>query len=189
VWAPADDDAPARPAAPPPAFLRITRQGRPDIALHVTGTRIEGHARGAAVSLELEGSRLHGKIGDQPLSLFAARSQASGSIAAEETGFGLAATEGGGAIVRGGVPGHTVRIELASGHLSWYPGCDQPLPQRGAGVYQGACADGTQATVTIPGALTSWPELPRLIVLGILLTEPDPLLPPATRALFPPTRR
>ena len=57
---------PDRRPPPAPSLLRITYRGR-TTALRATASTIDGHLRGATVSLRFDGSRLTGKIGDQPI--------------------------------------------------------------------------------------------------------------------------
>jgi hypothetical protein len=174
----------ARPPSAPGPAVRVSREGRPDFTMTVTSNRIEGWARGSSVALRLEGRQLLGKVGDQPVSLYTRRSFATGTISGQDTGFALATTTGG-AVVRGAVPGHTLRIEVGRGFLSWYPGCQARIPERTPGVYEGACADGRRVRVSLARPFLELPEMPRLIVLGILLSERDPVFPATRRDLFP----
>jgi hypothetical protein len=168
---------------PATSLLRITRQGR-TIELRATADAIEGYIRGAAVSLRVEGARLVGKIGDYPIDLFLRNDQGRGSIGNEATGFGLAPTDEG-AIVRGWVPEHSVRVELNRAGLSLHPGCERLLKRQAAGVYQGACADGDTMKLALPAAFETMPLFPRLVALGLLLTERDPIFRLQKPGMFP----
>ena len=186
-WPLSDETVESDNRAPQPkpasSLLRITRQGR-TIELRATADAIEGHMRGAAVSLRVEGARLVGKIGDYPIDLFLRNDQGRGSIGNEATGFGLAHTDEG-AIVRGWVPEHSVRVELNRAGLSLYPGCERLLERQGAGVYQGACAGGDSMKLTLPAAFEAMPLFPRLVALGLLLTERDPIFRLQKPGMFP----
>jgi hypothetical protein len=176
---------PDRRPPPAPSLLRITYRGR-TTTLRATATSIEGHLRGAAVSLRLEGANLTGKVGDQPVHLYLRNDEGGGSIAGEALGYALAPTDQG-AIVRGWVPGHSVRVELSKAGLSFYPGCERALfPQSaGPGIYKGECADGQMMQVTVPPAFEAMPLFPRLVVLGLLLTDRDPVFRYQKPGLFP----
>jgi len=176
---------PDRRPPPAPSLLRITYRGR-TTALRATASTIDGHLRGAAVSLKLQGARLTGKIGDQPIDLFLRNGEGGGTIAGEAIGYALAPTDQG-AIVRGWVPGHSVRVELGKAGLSFYPGCERGLfPQSaGPGIYKGECADGQMMEVTVPAAFEAMPLFPRLVALGLLLTERDPVFRYQKPGLFP----
>ena len=170
---------------PPPSLVRITYQGR-TAELRATATSIEGNLRGAAVSLRLDGSRLTGKIGDQPVNLFLRHDEGRGTIAGEAIGYGLSPTDQG-AVVRGWVPGHSVRVELSKGGLSFYPGCERALfPQSaGPGIYKGECVNGQMMQLELPPAFEAMPLFPRLVALGLLLTERDPVFRGRKPELFP----
>ena len=127
---------PDRRPPPAPSLLRITFRGR-TTTLRATATTIEGHLRGAAVSLRLEGAPDR-QDRRSPVDLFLRNDQGGGTIAGEAIGYALAPTDQG-AIVRGWVPGHSVRVELGKAGLSFYPGCERALfPQSaGPGIYKG----------------------------------------------------
>ena len=85
------------------------------------------------------------------------------------------------------MPGHSVRVELGKAGLSFHPGCERGLfPQSaGPGIYKGECADGQMMQVIVPPALESMPLFPRLVALGLLLTERDPVFRYQKPGLFP----
>ena len=145
--------------------------------------RVQGHLRGAEVSLRLEGSLLTGSIGGQPVSLFIQQRLGRGTIAGVDLAFELAPTDTG-AIVRGWVPNHAVRVELKRDTLIIHPGCDEPLSRQKEAVYRGRCDNGQTLEVALPPAFESMPMFPRLLILGILLTERDPVLAPERPPLF-----
>jgi hypothetical protein len=177
-----DEEAP--PPAPPPRLL-IQRQGRPEISVAVTADAVRGEVRGVAVDLHLTASQLTGKIDGELVNLWLLGGRrAEGTIAGQDFLFELTDTRRGH-VVRGGVPGHSVRAELDPDALSFLPGCDRPLPAVAAGVYEGTCASGRTTRVSIPPALAAMPALPRLMLLGVLLTERDPILRFGDRDLFP----
>jgi hypothetical protein len=199
-WAPALREPPTGAPEPPPpaprpapARLVISYERRQDIVLEVRGNRIEGQVRGAGVSLEVKPVELEGKIDGELVRLWMHQEIAEGSIAGHEVGFYLSPTDSGG-VVRGNVPGHDVRIELRGNALSVFPGCQRPLTAQPAvpgadGItYQGTCASGRFMRVVVPSALQRLPMMPRLIVLGMLLTERDPIFDQEEPRLLPPPR-
>jgi hypothetical protein len=185
-WSMSGAAAPSdRPPTARPSLLRITRGGR-TVELRATATSIEGHLRGASVSLKLQGARLTGKIGDHPVDLFLPSNEGGGTIAGESLGYALSPTDQG-AVVRGWVPGHSVRVELSKLGLGFYPGCERPLfPQSaGPGIYKAECADGQMMQLQLPPAFETMPLFPRLVMLGLLLTERDPVFRGQKPELFP----
>jgi hypothetical protein len=139
---------PPRPSPPPgPSRLVISSQHRRDIVLEVRGNRIEGQVRGAGVSFEVRPVELEGKVDGEPVRLWMHQETAEGSIAGHEVGFYLSPTDSG-AVVRGNVPGNSMRIEVKGSELSFFPGCQRPLSAQPATpgadgiVYQGTCASG-----------------------------------------------
>jgi hypothetical protein len=181
-----DPPAPVAPPAMPSGRLLIQHQGRRPVTILLHGPRISGDVRGLPVDLELRGQRILGKAADQPFALLLQGSEASGNIAGQDVAFELAPTRGG-AVVRGGLPGHSARIEIDGDKLSWFPGCDEELTETtpGSGVYRGRC-EGAPAQVVIPPAWQRLPRLPRFILLALFLTEREPGLPDHPPALFGP---
>ena len=74
--------------------------------------------------------------------------------------------------LRGSVPAHTTRVETTETTLAYYPGCEDPLATVAPGSYRGACG-GSKAQVVLPAAFQQIAPLPRLILLSLLLPEPE----------------
>jgi hypothetical protein len=180
------DGTPSRTAPAAPTPLRIVHHGRLRGELRASADRVEGRVRGVTVALRIEGALLSGKIGEQPVSLFLRQRGAHGTIAGEDLGFTLSETEAGG-IVRGQVPSHTISLELGRQGLTIFPACAAPLPELAgsAGSFRGRCADGRDLEVTLPPAFRAMPLFPRLLILGILLADRDPVLRERRPGLFP----
>jgi hypothetical protein len=165
----------------------IERAGRKDVSLTVTANRVVGHVRGTPVDLTIEPSQINGHIGIELINLWMIGDSAQGRIANRDVGFSARLTRRGH-ILRGTLPGHTVRLELGPNVLSWLPGCDRDLPAVAPGLYEGECDGEGWARVTVPPAFAKMPVLPRSIVLAMLLTERDPRFEYDGRGLFPPER-
>lgn len=161
----------------------IGREGRQEVSVTVDATRVQGKVRSTPVAIELKGGQILGKAGIENVSLWIRGYVASGTIAGRDVGYELSPTNDGH-LLRGSLPSHTVRVELTSKSLSWYPGCDQPLALVGPGVYEGRCSWGGKARVAIPEPLQKMAPMAKLILLGILLTERDPVLENGTPELF-----
>lgn len=170
--------------------LGVRWEGRREVSLAVTGNRVRGQVRGAVVDLEVKPALLEGHIAGERVLLWLRREEASGTIGGHDVSFVLTPTQRGH-ILRGNVPGHGVRLELASRMLSFLPGCERdllPLPEvpgRPGTTYQGLCPNGRRLRVHLPPGWYALPELPRLIVLGILLTEKEDILRHQEPHLFP----
>jgi hypothetical protein len=178
--------APAPKPAPPPPTLLFSRAGKADISLAASAEAIRGEVRGLAVDLHITASEVTGKIGQETVTLWLLGGRrGEGTIAGHDVLFELADTEHGH-LVRGGVPGHSVRVDLTPAALHFMPGCDRHLPAVAAGVYEGTCVTGQKVRVSLPPALMQMPPLPRMILLGVLLTERDPILDYHERDLWPP---
>jgi hypothetical protein len=179
--------------SPAERLLRIgvRWEGRKEVSLAVTGSRVHGQVRGAVVDLEVKPALLEGHIGGERVLLWLRREEASGTIGGRDVAFVLTPTQRGH-ILRGNVPGHGVRLELASRMLSFLPGCERdllPLPEvpgRPGTTYQGLCPNGRRLRVHLPPGWYALPELPRLIVLGMLLTEKEDILRHEAPRLLPP---
>jgi hypothetical protein len=180
--------APAAAAPTQPSRLSITREGRRDVALAVSDGRVWGDVRGTRVWLEIKPAEIAGKIDDERVWLWLRGESADGDMAGYPSGFVLRPTRRGH-ILRGSIPGQSVRLELGPGVLSWSPGCERDLPAVGPGVYEGVCASGKKARVVLPEAMQRLPPLPRAFVLGVLLTEKDPVFDDERPRLFPPEGR
>jgi hypothetical protein len=181
--------AAVRPPPPPPppvvSRLVLSREGKADIALDVTADGIRGHVRGTPVALRVSAASVSGKIGDEPVALWLLGGRrAEGTIFGQDVLFELTPTDQGH-LLRGSVPGHGVRLDIGPAALHFMPGCDQPLAAAGAGVYQGRCASGRRVKVEIPPAMLQMPPLARMLLLGMILTERDPVLELQDRDLWP----
>jgi hypothetical protein len=175
-----------RPEAPAPVLdqVAIDWAGRAPVRLRFHDGHLSGQARGVAVDLRLEGARLTGKVGAHVLALWFRHEDAVGTIAGRSFGFELS-PKTGGHILRGGVPGHTVRVQLDAAGLAVFPGCERALPAIGPGVYDGTCAGGERLRVALPPAFADLPPLPRTVLLGLLLARRDAVLEGGQETLFP----
>lgn len=182
-------DKPESPTAPPPppgaGELVILREGRRDVKVFVTANRITGVVRDTPISLRVFPAQIIGKIGGQPVNVWMVGRNASGEMAGWDSGFVLTPTWQGD-LLRGEIPGQTVRVEHGPDMLSWYPGCGREVPAVAPNVYEGVCDGKRRVHVVIPEALARMPALPRLILLGLLLTEKDPVFQYHWPRLFPP---
>jgi hypothetical protein len=180
----------AAPAsAPVPSHLQVQWQGRRRVDLEIqkgaTSTQIKGKVNGVRVDLSITAALLYGHLDEESIHLVLRGLAAGGTARGHETGFSLVETERG-LLLRGTVPGHTVRVELEDKKLSWFPGCENELHLREPGVFAGSCVQDRLATVVIPKAFTELPPLVRMILLGLVLTERDPVFDSDTTRLFPP---
>jgi hypothetical protein len=175
------------PRAPAPPALVIARAGRSEIRLAVNGDTIRGDVRGMAVALTVGPHGLTGRLGGDAvlIHLFGKR-EASGHVGGREVAFTLTPTDHGWiAAVR--LEDAAGRVELDPARLIVAPGCDQPLAAQGE-AYAGRCGDGTEMRVQLPPAFLALPPLSRLLVLAILLPEPE-REPDGTPGLLPPVTR
>jgi hypothetical protein len=192
------EPAPPPAATPPPPTTRlvIARSDRREVSLEVTATAVRGEVRGRPVALTLKGNHLTGQIGGDAVNIhiFANR-QASGSVGGRELEFTFIPTERGW-LVDAALPDVLGRVRVDPDRLSFHPGCGRDLllaPARPAVapavvVYQGTCSDDTRLRIELPPALpaSSPGAMARLVVLAMLLPEPDPDLRGHTPGLFPP---
>jgi hypothetical protein len=181
---------------PGPPHLTIEEEGEDRLLLWVLGDRLEGFVRHARVDVKVGSVELGGHLAGDPVWIWLHGHQAEGQIGGHPVSFVLYETPAG-YLLRGQAVGHTVRLELADGTLSWLPSCEAPLVRllRGRApetVYQGTCASGQQMTVTVPAAFDRWLPLHRLILLALLLSDradgsaAPRLFPPKTGPAFPP---
>lgn len=169
--------------------IRISRQGRREVTLRVAGRRLDGTVGGMPFHVVVKPAEVQGHLGGEPLWMWLRGREADGHIGGRGVGFVLHETPRGH-LLRGQSVGHTVRIEEAHGELSWLPSCNRPLlrlprtalPET---TYQGTCASGQRVRVTLPDAFTALPALPRLALLGLLLSEEEEVLSSRTPRLFP----
>jgi hypothetical protein len=180
---------PADPPAPPPPpspGLVIARAGRASINLAVKDDSIAGSVRGVPVSLSVGAKSLTGRIGDDAvlIHVFGTR-EASGTVGGRELEFAFTPTDRG-LILRASLADVSGRVELDGDRLSFLPGC--ALTAARSGAYAGRCADGTALQVALPPSFWRLPERTRLIVLGMLLLEPESELERTGPSLFPLTR-
>jgi hypothetical protein len=178
---------PVRPSAPPaPGRLVIARSDRRLVTLEATATRVRGSMRGRAVALTLDGKDLTGHIGDDAVSIhiFLER-EAHGHVGGRELHFTFTATDKGW-IADASLPDIGGQVRLEPEMLSFRPGCDRalsPVANR-PGVYAGTCSDDTRVRVELPGSFLD--PIARLVVLSMLLPEPEPMLRGQVPGLFPP---
>jgi Ca-activated chloride channel family protein len=175
--------------APAEGELVISRTGRPDLRLAVAGRRIDGRVAGLPFHVLVKTTELQGHLGGEPLWMAIRGREAEGHIGGHEVGFVLTETPRG-FLLRGQAVGHTVRMEESHGELSWLPSCERPLlrlprERPGETVYQGSCASGQRVRLVMPRSFELLPPLPRLVLLGLLLTEKPEILSIGRRALFP----
>jgi hypothetical protein len=172
----------------PVGRLVINEEGERDVLLDVAGDTLSGEMRGARIDIEVRPVEISGHLAGEPVWIFLHNDEAEGHIGGHTIGFFLHQTPTG-YLLRGQAVGHTVRLELSHGVLTWLPSCEGPLVRlprelpREA-VYQGACSSGRRIRVTVPDALALWRPLPRLILLALLLSERDD--GSAAPRLFPP---
>jgi hypothetical protein len=176
----------ARPVAA--VSLTITRQGRRLISISLSttseGVHVAGRVRDAEISLDIVGARIFGKVAGENLLLLQHGDETEGTIANHGVAFALAETPTGH-LMRGSVPAHTTRVELAGTKLSYYPGCDDPLEQVAPNTYEGTCGGG-KTRVVLPTAWQRLPAVPRFVLLSLLLPERDPGVSDDPPALFGP---
>jgi hypothetical protein len=161
----------------------ITRQGQPQAALVLAGDRVVGQVRAAPVALSVTPARIWGKLGYRNVWLWLHGHDAEGTIGGAPVRFELVETAGGSFLREGyflahSLPRSTARVAASATTLSWFPGCGAGLTEApaGAGVYEGRCASGGQARVTIPPGWRRLPPLERMILLSFFLGQRDPLL-------------
>jgi hypothetical protein len=179
---------PARPPSPSPApaaRLLIARSDRRDISLEATATTVRGQVRGRAVALSLDGTTLTGRIGDDQVNIhiFTTR-EAHGTVGGRDVDFAFAPTEHGW-LADVSLPDVGGRITLDASQLTFRPGCDRALALADRpGLYRGTCSDDSQLRVEVPATFLD--PMARLVVLGMLLPEPEPMLRGRVPGLFPP---
>jgi hypothetical protein len=164
----------------------ISRNDRRDVVLEVTATSVRGEVRGARVELTLRGKQLTGRIGEDAVSVnIFARREAHGQAGGRELGFIFTPTERGW-IVDASLPDVGGRVRVEPELLSFRPGCDRELAAvaNQPGLYQGVCSDDTRVRIWLAPEFLE--PMARLVVLGMLLPEPDPILRGQVRGLFPP---
>jgi len=179
---------PVRPSSPPapPGRLVIARSDRRLVSLEATANRVRGSMRGRAVALTLDGKDLTGHIGDDAVSIhiFLER-EAHGHVGGRELHFTFTATDKGW-IVDASLPDVGGQVRLEPQMLSFRPGCDRalaPVANR-PGVYAGTCSDDSRVRIELPGGFLD--PIARLVVLSMLLPEPEPVLRGQVPGLFPP---
>jgi hypothetical protein len=167
---------------PPSPQLVIARSDRRDVSLEVTARTVRGQVRGRTVALELQGNHLGGHIGDDAVNIhiFATR-EAHGSVGGRDVAFTFTPTEHGW-LVDASLPDVGGRVRLESDRLTFSPGCDRDLAASRPGLYQGTCSDDTRLRLDVPAFLQ---PMARLVVLGMLLPEPEAVLRGRTPGLFP----
>ena len=180
---------PAAAPAPAPAGsarLVINRSDRRLISLEATATSVRGFMRGKTVALTLKGKDLTGHIGDDAvlIHIFLNR-EAHGQVGGRELHFSFTPTDRGW-IVEASLPDVGGQVRLESGQLAFRPGCDRPLlaVEGRPGAYEGECSDDTRLRVELPPGFLD--PMARLVVLGMLLPEPEPMLRGQVPGLFPP---
>lgn len=137
--------------------------------------RVFGTVNRTPLSIEIRRGLLIGKIGDEVVNVWLkGKEQANGSIAGYDVDFKVSPTQNG-YLLRGNLPGHTARLEMHKGILRWYPGCENALAATSPGVFQGTCTEGKNASVVLPPSFRKLPPLARLVMLAIILTDPDPV--------------
>jgi hypothetical protein len=179
--------APSEPEEPAPAPPRlvIAREGRPDVTLALAGDRVVGKVGESPVALAIGGGQILGKLGEHNVWLWLRGHEAGGDIGGVPVKLQLVETDAGyqlreGFSVRTTLPYAATRVEATSRALSW-AGCDAPFSEVAPGVYEGRCASGARARVSLSPSWRELPVLERLILLSFFLTERDP----AFGKLFP----
>jgi hypothetical protein len=165
--------------------LVVSQEGRPEISVAVDNGHVSGRVGGEPFDLAVKGAVLEGHVAGEPLSLWMHGREAEGHIGGHDVGFVLAGTPTGH-LLRGISVGSAVRLEESAGSISWLPSCERPLvrlPSTSApvSVYQGTCASGRRMHLVLPRALDELADLPRMIVMSLVLIEPDE---PGARPLF-----
>jgi hypothetical protein len=184
-------EAPERPATPPvvdPDRLIISRSGRAEVALVATAGRLRGEVRGRSLDLAFKDRSVSGRIGGDELQILGAGSErAVGHVGGKAIDFSFNPTDHGWR-VDASLPNLNGRVRLDEGGLYFFPGCGEELQAVAGkpGNYQGICADGTSVRITLPRAFAQAAPAARLILLGMLLPEPDAGDPSKTPGLFPP---
>jgi hypothetical protein len=173
-----------RPSSSP--RLVITRSDRAEIVLEATATTVRGRVRGATLDLTLRGKQLTGRIGDDAvaINIFGNR-LAEGHAGGRDLVFRFTPTEHGW-LVDASLPDVGGRVRLETDALSFRPGCDRELRAAAdqPGLYEGVCSDDTRVRIWLPTAFDD--PLARMVVLGMLLPEPEAELRGRVRGLFPP---
>lgn len=172
------------PAPAPVAHLVIARSDRASVSLEVGSGHVRGNVRGRAIALDLGPRDITGRIGDDQVSihLFGLR-RAEGTVGGRPVDFTFKPTERGW-IVEASLPDVGGQVDLDDARIAFHPGCTNELPAVAGhpGRYDGTCSDGTHVQLDLP----TFEPLIRLVVLGMLLPEPDPILRGQLPGLFPP---
>lgn len=175
------DEEPAGPVPPPPRLI-IRRPGRGEASLLLAGGRVVGQAGNTTVSLAISEGGIVGRLGPHPVSLSLHGQRAHGTIAGRPVRFELADIPQGHAL-RAAALGErplffsNTLLEATANHLSWpRSSCKAALEGAAPGVWKGRCDSGGEMLVSLPRAWLALPELPRLIVLSLVLTEREPAL-------------
>jgi hypothetical protein len=147
---------------------------------------VRGSVRGRAVALTLDGKDLTGHIGDDAVSIhiFLQR-EAHGQVGGRDLHFTFTPTDKGW-IADASLPDVGGQVRLEPEMLSFRPGCDRvlaPVANR-AGAYAGTCSDESRMSIALPAVFLD--PIARLVVLSMLLPEPDPMLRGQVPGLFPP---
>jgi hypothetical protein len=175
------------PAPAPSGRLVIARSDRRVITLEATATSVRGSVRGRTVALTLEGKDLTGHIGDDAVNIhiFLER-EAHGHVGGRDLHFTFTPTDKGW-IADASLPDIGGQVRLEPEMLSFRPGCDRvlaPVASR-PGAYAGTCSDDSRLRIDLPGGAFLDP-IARLVVLSMLLPEPEPMLRGQVPGLFPP---
>ena len=165
------------PYSDPAGRLVVSQVGRPDISLAVDAQGLHGEVGGQPFEVAVKGVEIDGHLAGEPIWLHMHGREAEGHIGGHDVGFVLTETPAGH-LLRGVSVGSTVRLEESFGRLSWLPSCEHALVRLPRGeaknrVFQGACASGRRMRLVVPQALDDLAPLPRLILLALLLIEPD----------------
>ncbi len=178
---------PKAPPSPAPARIVISRTKRKDIVLQFAEGRLRGDVRGMSLSLSITSDTVTGRLGDDELLIrILGTHRAQGSVGGRDLGFTFNPTETG-CIVGASLPEHGGRVELDVHKLSFLPGCNRDLNRdsKTPTSFAGTCADGTNVRVDLPAPFLALPELVRMVVLGLLLPEPEVDERNGRRGLFP----
>lgn len=175
--------------SPPPASARIviSRAGRKDVVLQFFEGSLRGDVRGMPLNLSITADTVSGRLGDDELLIrILGTHRAQGSVGGRDLAFTFNPTETG-CIVGASLPEHGGRVELDTKKLSFLPGCSRDLKRddQTSGSYAGICADGTKLRVDLPPSFLALPELVRMVILGLLLPEPEMEERNGRRGLFP----
>ncbi len=189
------NDPPTVSAPKGPGRFLVKWEGHRNVSLDVVDmrsaetdglARIVGTVNRTPLTMEIRRGLITGKIGGEVINLWLKGEEAAtGSIAGYPVNFVVLPTQHG-YLLRGDLPGHSARLEVRKGLLRWYPGCENVLALKGAGVYQGTCAQGQSASVVLPPGFRQLPPLARLVTLALVLTERDPVFKHSDPQLFNP---